>query len=137
MRVSRPERSAICVIIHNSKKERRTVHSRASLSTQQSRNQRDWTNIEHLAPHDEVKFVIGDRVDYDFAVETMKKYSFQEQVWAVLFSAVFVQATGLEIAGHPGLALETLARWILDDGLGVILQPQIHKFIWDPGTRGV
>ncbi len=52
-------------------------------------------------------------------------------------SAVFHQPTGLEILGHAGLPMRDLAAWILEDRLPVRLQTQLHKFIWDPQTRGV
>ncbi|XOV74459.1 MAG: hypothetical protein ACFHWZ_13135 [Phycisphaerales bacterium] len=52
-------------------------------------------------------------------------------------SAVFEQPAGLEILGQRGLALRDLAGWILEDGLPVTMQTQLHKFIWDPQTRGV
>ena len=60
-----------------------------------------------------------------------------ERTAAVLFSPVFPQATGLEIAGAPGIEPRTLAEWILEDSLPVRMQLQLHKFIWDPSTRGV
>ena len=86
----------------------------------------DWTNMAHLAPADEVKFVIKDRVDYEFAREVVAKYALVPRVAAVLFSPV-----------HGVLDAKQLAAWILEDRLGVRLQLQVHKYIWDPGARGV
>ncbi|HMN96420.1 MAG TPA: radical SAM protein [Phycisphaerales bacterium] len=96
-----------------------------------------WSNLERLRPWDEVKFVIADRADYDFARDVARRYALAERCAAVLFSPVVRQDAGLEIAGCPGLPLRTLAEWILADRLPVRLQVQLHKWIWDPGTRGV
>lgn len=96
-----------------------------------------WSNIERLTSRDEVKFVVTDRTDYEWSREIVKRHDLAARVRAVLFSAVFEQAPGLEIAGCRALALEDLARWILEDGLPVRLQAQLHKFIWHPQTRGV
>ena len=87
----------------------------------------DLENIGRLQAHDEVKFVIANREDYEFAVELTRRIR-KERVGriAVLFSAVF----GV-------LALDHLARWILEDGLPVRLNVQLHKVIWDPHRRGV
>ncbi len=97
----------------------------------------DWANIDRLTRRDEVKFVITDRADYEWARGVIAQHGLVERVGAVLMSAVFEQPRGLEIAGAKGLPLRLLAEWILEDGLRVRLQPQLHKFIWDPRTRGV
>jgi 7-carboxy-7-deazaguanine synthase len=97
----------------------------------------DWDNIARLRSTDEVKFVICSREDYDWAKDTMHRHGLTERVRAVLMSPVFEQAPGLEIVGQAGLPMQDLATWILADGLQVLLQPQLHKFIWDPATRGV
>ena len=85
-----------------------------------------FENINYLKPEDEVKFVIGSEEDYKWSKEIVKKYNLTEKVKQVLFSPVFdtVENTGL-------------AQWILDDGLNVRFQLQIHKYIWHPETRGV
>lgn len=95
------------------------------------------SNLEALLPHHEVKFVIGDRGDYEWARDRVRSERLAERTAAVLFSPVFPQATGLEIAGARGIEPRTLAEWILEDSLPVRLQLQLHKFIWDPATRGV
>ncbi len=97
----------------------------------------DWANIERLNERDEVKFVICDRADYEWSREIIRRHNLPARVKAVLMSAVFEQPQGLEIAGRPGLPMRALAEWILEDGLPVILQTQLHKFIWSPQTRGV
>ncbi len=97
----------------------------------------DWANIGRLRPSDEVKFVTCDRADYEWTREVIRKHDLPSRVRDVLLSAVWEQATGLEIAGRPGLPLRDLAAWILEDGLPVRMQTQLHKFIWEPSTRGV
>lgn len=86
----------------------------------------DWGNIDRLTPQDEVKFVIKDRDDYEFARTAVTKHGLPRRVRAVLFSPV-----------HGVLDPQRLASWILEDTLDVRLQLQIHKFIWTPETRGV
>ncbi|MBA2259673.1 MAG: radical SAM protein [Acidobacteria bacterium] len=86
----------------------------------------DWGNIDRLTPQDEVKFVIKDRDDYEFARTAVTKHGLPRRVRAVLFSPV-----------HGVLDPQRLASWILEDALDVRLQLQIHKFIWTPETRGV
>ena len=95
------------------------------------------SNIDHLQPHHEVKFVIGDQGDYEWSREMLRTHGLQNRVASVLFSPVFTQATGLEIAGAPGIEPRQLAEWILEDALPVRMQLQLHKFIWEPTTRGV
>jgi 7-carboxy-7-deazaguanine synthase len=97
----------------------------------------DWANIERLTPRDEVKFVLGDRDDYDFAMSVAERYELFDRVAAVLFSPVNEQPKGLEIMGMRALPMRELAEWMLEDGSRGILQPQLHKFIWDPQARGV
>jgi len=85
-----------------------------------------WRNLEVLRGHDEVKFVLADRRDYEWACGVMERYRLAERVAAVLFSPAF----GL-------LSPRQLAEWILQDRLPVRLQLQLHKYIWDPNQRGV
>jgi len=97
-----------------------------------------WSNIDHLTARDEVKFVITDREDYQWAREIIDRHRLTERCRAVLMSAVFEQAPNSDIAGCEGLSPRLLAEWILADGLqGVRMQTQLHKLIWDPQTRGV
>jgi 7-carboxy-7-deazaguanine synthase len=85
-----------------------------------------WQNLELLTSQDEVKFVIQDRVDYEFAKDVVARYRLIDRTAAVLFSPV-----------HGVLPAKDLAAWILADGLTVRLQLQAHKYIWDAHTRGV
>jgi len=96
-----------------------------------------WSNLDDLRPHDEVKFVIVDRADYEWAREVIVRHRLAERCNAVLMSPAFPQKQGLEILGCPGLSPRALAEWILADNLPVRQQTQLHKLIWDPGQRGV
>jgi 7-carboxy-7-deazaguanine synthase len=85
-----------------------------------------WPNLDLLRSHDEVKFVLRDRVDYDYAKDVVARYRLAGRVAAMLFSPV-----------HGVLEPQALAAWILEDRLTVRMQLQLHKFIWSPETRGV
>ncbi len=84
-----------------------------------------YENIDFLKSEDEVKFVIGNREDYDWAKLILKKYNLQDKL-TVLFSVVFGELEPVE-----------LVNWILEDKLKVRFQPQLHKYIWKPETKGV
>lgn len=96
-----------------------------------------WSNLDHLTERDEIKFVVCDRADYDWAKNVITEHRLNERCRQVLMSPVFDQPTGLEIVGMKGLPMRDLAKWILADGLPVRLQTQLHKHIWDPQMRGV
>ena len=83
-------------------------------------------NLVALTLQDQLKFVLADRRDYEWAREFLEQHRPQYRVETVLFSPVFGQL-------EPRL----LAQWILEDGLPVRLGLQLHKFVWDPETRGV
>jgi 7-carboxy-7-deazaguanine synthase len=85
-----------------------------------------WPNLDRLRSSDELKFVIQDRADYDYARDVVAKHDLVSRCSAILFSPV-----------HGVLDPKRLAEWILADRLPVRLQLQAHKYIWDPGTRGV
>jgi 7-carboxy-7-deazaguanine synthase len=85
-----------------------------------------WANLDLLAPNDEVKFVITDRADYDFARDVIARHRLADRAAAVLLSPV-----------HGVLDPRTLSEWILEDHLPARLQVQLHKYIWSPSTRGV
>ncbi len=93
-----------------------------------------WSNLDHLTPRDEVKFVITGRADYQWAKEIIERHRLGERVGAVLLSPVCEQMPGREIDGCPGLEPRELAEWILHDpprcGGPVRMQAQLHKLIW-------
>jgi len=95
-------------------------------------------NLEALVPHDEVKFVLSDREDYEFAREFVLRNELSTRVNAVLFSPAFrVDAAGARDSSHCLLDPRELTEWMLADGVPARLGLQIHKFIWDPATKGV
>jgi len=95
-------------------------------------------NLETLNPHDEVKFVLSDRTDYEFARDFVKRHRLDRQVNAVLFSPAFSkQASGTRDTSSCLLDPRELADWMLADGVPGRLGLQIHKFIWDPAMKGV
>jgi 7-carboxy-7-deazaguanine synthase len=93
----------------------------------------EMRNLEELTKSDEVKFVLATRRDYEFAREFTREHGLAGRVREVLFSPVFEDPEGK----WPGLGPRQLAEWILADGLPVRLGLQLHKFIWDPATKGV
>jgi 7-carboxy-7-deazaguanine synthase len=84
-----------------------------------------WENIEALTVRDEVKFVIAHEIDYEWAKNVIQKYNLTNRC-TILMSPVF-----------GNIENRTLAEWILRDHMQVQFQLQIHKYIWDPKTRGV
>jgi 7-carboxy-7-deazaguanine synthase len=86
----------------------------------------EWGNLDALLPHDEVKFVIQDRRDYEFAVDVVRRYRLAARCAAILFSPV-----------HDVLHPRTLSEWMLADHVPARLQVQLHKYIWPASTRGV
>jgi len=84
-----------------------------------------YENINYLKPKDEIKFVIGSREDYDWTKSKIEEYNLSNK-FTVLLSCVFGKIEPL-----------TLVNWILEDKLNVRFQLQLHKFIWQPTTRGV
>jgi 7-carboxy-7-deazaguanine synthase len=83
-----------------------------------------WENLAQLNPHDQVKFVLCDRTDYEWARLKLAEHRLEERVAEVLFSPV-----------HEGLPPARLADWIVEDRLPVRLQLQLHKYLWgdEPG----
>ncbi len=86
----------------------------------------DWGNIDRLRSRDQVKFVIKDRADYEYARDLVGRHALDRRCAAVLFSPV-----------HQVLDSRQLSAWILEDRLPVRLQLQIHKYIWGAEVRGV
>ena len=93
----------------------------------------DPANLDALTANDEVKFVLSTRSDYEFAREFAGRHGLFGKVREVWFSPVFEDPEGK----WPGLEPRLLAEWILADRLRVRLGLQLHKFIWDPATKGV
>ena len=85
-----------------------------------------WDNLSRLTDRDQVKFVIADRVDYEFARDVVRRHTLETRCGTVLFSAV-----------HDLLPPARLAKWMLADRLPVRLQIQLHKHLWGAETRGV
>jgi 7-carboxy-7-deazaguanine synthase len=86
----------------------------------------DWSNLHRLRPHDEVKFVVRDRADYEYARDVIARHNLAHRAAAIHLSPV-----------HDVMHPRTLSEWVLADHLPVRMQLQLHKFIWDPSTRGV
>jgi 7-carboxy-7-deazaguanine synthase len=86
----------------------------------------DWSNLDRLRPHDEVKFVVRDRADYEYAREAIARHDLAGRAAAIHLSPV-----------HGVMNPRTLSEWVLADSLPVRVQLQLHKYIWDPTTRGV
>jgi 7-carboxy-7-deazaguanine synthase len=86
----------------------------------------DWSNLDRLRPHDEVKFVVKDRADYEYARDVITKHRLGGRVAAVHLSPV-----------HGVMDLRQLSEWAMADRLPARLQVQLHKYIWDPDPRGV
>jgi 7-carboxy-7-deazaguanine synthase len=102
---------------------RRIVDLKCPGSGETDRNR--WENLDALRPGDELKFVIADRADYEWAAGVLRARALHRKA-TVLFSAV-----------HDRLPSGDLARWVLDDGLPVRLQVQMHKVLWPAALRGV
>ena len=88
--------------------------------------QNAWVNLERLAAHDEVKFVIRDRADYEFARNILRRHELDRRCAAVLLSPV-----------HGVLDPVQLAAWSLEDRLPARIQLQLHKYVWGGDARGV
>lgn len=84
-----------------------------------------YSNIDFLKPDDEIKFVIGNREDYEWAKEIIEKYDLKSKC-KILMGCVFGELSNLD-----------LVTWILEDNLPVRFQMQLHKYIWEPEKRGV
>jgi 7-carboxy-7-deazaguanine synthase len=84
-----------------------------------------WANLDALKPSDEVKLVLASRRDFDWAAETIRRHGLDRRV-GVILSPAFGLVSPLE-----------LSNWLLESGLQVRMQIQLHKYIWDPKARGV
>lgn len=89
-------------------------------------DKQEWRNIDRLLPHDQVKFVIQDEVDYRYACDVVSRYALGTRCAAVLFSPV-----------HGVLDPKVLSAWVLRDHVPARVQLQLHKYIWGADVRGV
>ena len=95
-------------------------------------------NLETLSDRDEIKFVLSDRADYEFARDFTQRHNLAKRVNAVLFSPAFrKEATGARDSSHCLLNPQELADWMVADRVPARLGLQLHKFIWDPALKGV
>jgi 7-carboxy-7-deazaguanine synthase len=85
-----------------------------------------WSNLEHIGPRDELKFVLSDRTDYEWMRAIVQERSLPGRTPNLLASTVFGQ-----------LAPRLLVAWVLEDRLPVRVQLQMHKYVWAPETTGV
>jgi len=98
----------------------------------------DPENLEALTARDEVKFVVSDRTDYEFARDFMVRQDLSSRVNSVILSPAFSKdATGARDTTHCLMDPRELAEWMLADNLPARLGLQIHKFIWDPALKSV
>jgi 7-carboxy-7-deazaguanine synthase len=90
-----------------------------------------WTNLDHVTERDELKFVVKDRADYDWARQVIRERGLDVRLRKGTLKALLLSPV------WGALDLAEMASWILSDGLPVRLQLQIHKLIWEPDRRGV
>lgn len=102
----------------------RIVDLKAPGSGESTRNR--WENLPHLTARDEVKLVLADRADYEWAREVITREKLPERVGTVLVSPVWGE-----------LDPRALAAWVLEDGLRVRVQVQLHKIVWGGDAKGV
>ncbi len=132
------ETSGACDISRCDQRAIRILDIKTPGSGESQRNH--WANLAHLSQRDEVKFVICDRADFDWARQVILEHDLDRRVKAVLLSPCHAMAAGDELPGAGGLNPRELADWILaDEPLAgrVRLQGQLHKQIWPAATRGV
>lgn len=95
-------------------------------------------NLDALTPRDEVKFVISDRADYEFARDFLRQHDLAKRCGQVLLSPAFTKTPSLQrTADNCTLDPRLLVEWMLADELPARLSLQIHKFIWEPLKKGV
>ena len=98
----------------------------------------DMSNLAALTRRDEVKFVISDRVDYEFARAFVREHNLAELAGGVLFSPAWKKLpTPVRTADNCTLDPRLLVEWMLEDGVAARLSLQVHKFIWEPQVKGV
>ena len=85
-----------------------------------------WSNLEHITPRDELKFVLCDRADYEWMRDVIRARDLTQRTPNLLASTVF-----------GTLATKKLVEWVMEDRLPVRVQLQMHKYVWAPETQGV
>ena len=96
------------------------------------------SNLDTLTKRDEIKFVLRDRIDYEYAREFIRQHTLEEKAGGILLSPAFSQSPSpLRTADNMELDARDLVQWMLEDGLPARLSLQIHKFIWEPQKKGV
>jgi 7-carboxy-7-deazaguanine synthase len=85
-----------------------------------------WSNLEHITPRDEIKFVLASRADYEWMRDTIRARDLPARTPNLLVSTVFGK-----------LAAKDVVQWVLEDTLPVRVQLQMHKYIWAPDATGV
>jgi 7-carboxy-7-deazaguanine synthase len=95
-------------------------------------------NLTALSANDEMKFVLTDRKDYEFARQFIAEHGVREKVGGILFSPAFSKnPSPLRTTDNATLDPRTLVEWMMEDGVDARLSLQIHKFIWEPMKKGV
>ncbi len=95
-------------------------------------------NLKALTTRDEVKFVLSDRADYEFAREFLREHALAEKCGGVLLSPAFSKAPSeLRTTDNATLDPRLVVEWMLEDGLPARLSLQIHKYVWEPRKKGV
>lgn len=96
------------------------------------------SNLETLTPGDEVKFVVANRADYEFARDFIREHRLEMRAGQVLLSPAFSKAAAaMRTTENCLLDPRELVEWMLADGLPARLSLQIHKYIWEPQKKGV
>ena len=101
-----------------------------------------WPNLEHLDERDEIKFVVADRADYEWGRDVIRERGLDTRVREGSLRALLISPVWSTLDGEPtpqggSRFLESLANWILEDGIPVRMQLQMHKAIWGPDVAGV
>ncbi len=95
-------------------------------------------NLDALTGRDEVKFVVADRADYEFARDFIRAHSLDRRAGHILLSPAFKKAPSPERStANCALDPRELVEWMLADGLPARLSLQIHKYVWEPQKKGV
>ena len=101
-------------------------------------NSFNMANLDSLTRNDEVKFVLTDRRDYEFAKAFVAEHDLRRRVSGILFSPAFSNSPSpLRTVDNATLDPRVLVEWMMEDGVDARLSLQIHKFIWEPQKKGV